>query len=66
MDMQAGKDEDMNVTIEKKYRKLDRSKLKNRKRTIISSEEALKDVVPIDWSDEVLSGVQEASFTVRK
>lgn len=53
------KGEDMNMTVENEYRKLDKSKLKNRKRTVISSEEALKDVTPINWRDEVLEGRKE-------
>lgn len=39
------------------YPKIDfKQLLKNKKTTIVSSEEALKDVTPIDWSDDVLSG----------
>lgn len=53
------KGEDMNMTVENGYRKLDKSKLKNRKRTVISSEQALKDITPINWSDEVLEGTKE-------
>lgn len=30
--------------------------LKNKKTTIVSSKEALKDITPIDWSEDVLSG----------
>lgn len=41
----------------KDYKKIDfKQLLKNKKTTIVSSEEALKDVTPIDWSDDVLSG----------
>lgn len=53
------KGEDMNMTVENGYRKLDQSKLKNRKRTVISSEQALKDTTPINWSDEVMEGTKE-------
>lgn len=43
--------------VEKKKRRLDFSKLSGRKLKIISSEEALKDVIPINnWSIDVLSG----------
>jgi len=35
---------------------LDLSALKNRRIATISSEEALKDVIPIDWGEDVLSG----------
>ena len=30
--------------------------LKNKKTTVISSKEALKDITPIEWSEDVLSG----------
>lgn len=42
--------------VEKKKRRLDFSKLSGRKLKIVSSEEALKDVIPINWSIDVLSG----------
>jgi hypothetical protein len=38
------------------YKSLDLNKLNTKKYTIISSEEALKDIIPINWSKEVLSG----------
>lgn len=38
------------------YKTLDISKLKFREHSIISTEEALKDVTPIDWPDDVLNG----------
>ena len=38
---------------------LDLDKLKNKNSTIISSEEALKDVIPIPWSKEVLSSEKQ-------
>lgn len=59
MNTHERKGEDMNVAVENDYRKLDKSKLKNRKRTVISSEQALKDVTPIEWSDNVLEGTKE-------
>ncbi|AGY77974.1 hypothetical protein [Clostridium autoethanogenum] len=37
-------------------RSLDSNKLKNRKFISISSKEALKEVIPIDWSEDVLTG----------
>lgn len=40
---------------QKEYKRLDLSKI-NFKNTIISTEEALKDIVPIAWSDDVLNG----------
>lgn len=59
MNTRERKGENMNVAVENNYRKLDKSKLKNRKKTVMSSEQALKDVTPIDWSDEVLEGTKE-------
>lgn len=38
------------------YKKLDMNKLFSKKSTIISTKESLKDVVPIEWNNEVLSG----------
>ena len=38
------------------YKKLDMSKLKFSEHSIISTEEALKDVTPIDWPEDVLNG----------
>ena len=38
------------------YKKLEMSKLKFREHSIISTEEALKDVIPIDWPEDVLNG----------
>ncbi|AGY78002.1 hypothetical protein [Clostridium autoethanogenum] len=37
-------------------RSLNLNKLKNRDFISLSSKEALKEVVPIDWSEEVLTG----------
>lgn len=34
------------------YRKLDLSKLKNRKRKIMSTEDSLHDIVPIQWYND--------------
>lgn len=59
MNTHERKGEDMNVAVENDYRKLDKSKLKNRKKTVVSSEQALKDVTPIEWSDDVLEGTKE-------
>lgn len=38
------------------HRQLNLSKILNRPMRIISSEEALKDVTPIQWSENILSG----------
>lgn len=40
----------------KNCKSLDLSKLQNKKSVIISSKEALRDVTPITWSEEVLAG----------
>lgn len=36
------------------YKKFDKTKLKDRKRKIVSSEEALKDIIPIEWGKKPL------------
>lgn len=41
------------------YRKLNLSKLAGRKHRVISSEEALKDITPINWSDDVKNGIRK-------
>lgn len=41
------------------YKNLNRNKLNNRKHHIISSEESLKDVIPIEWSVSVLTGAKQ-------
>ena len=40
-------------------RRLDFSKISNRNTKIVSSEEALKDVKPIEWSEDVLNGKRD-------
>ena len=44
------------------YRRLDFSKLKFSEKTI-STEEALKDITPIQWSEDVLSGKKKVTIT---
>ena len=44
------------------YRKLDMSKLASRKHQTMSSKEALRDVEPIKWSDDVLSGNKKVTI----
>ena len=46
----------------KEYRRLDFSKLKFSE-NIKSTEEALKDIVPIQWSEEILSGKKQVTIT---
>lgn len=38
------------------YKKLNMSKLNDRKRQIISSSDALKEITPINWSKEIQDG----------
>lgn len=48
------------------YRQLDLSKLKNRRRKTLSSTEALNNVTPINWSEDVICGKKKAIFTKEK
>ncbi len=52
----------MKATANAKYKKLDISKLKNRGRIIASSGNALRDITPIKWSDDVLDGTRKIIF----
>jgi hypothetical protein len=44
-------------------KRLDMNKLNSRITKIVPIEEALKDVTPIEWSDEVLSGEKKVVIT---
>lgn len=48
---------------ETQYARFDLQILANKKSRIVSSEEALKDVVPIDWGSEVLEGKKKVLVT---
>lgn len=48
------------------YRRLDLEKLQSRFTEPISTEEALKDVVPMEWPEEVMSGKRKVIITRRK
>ena len=48
------------------YRKLNLEKIESRITKAMSTEEALKDVEPIEWSNEVMSGQQKVTITRRK
>lgn len=48
------------------YRRLDMSKLKNRKIGTMSSEESLKDIVPFNWSEDVLNGKKKVIISRQK
>jgi hypothetical protein len=52
----------MTSTERREYKKLDMSKLIFAD-GFISTEEALKDVTPIEWSDDVLSGKKKVTVT---
>jgi hypothetical protein len=45
------------------YKRLDINKINSRITKIVPMEEALKDVAPIEWSDEVLSGEKKVIVT---
>jgi hypothetical protein len=43
--------------------RLDVNKLNSRIKKVIFTEEALKDVTPIEWSDDILSGKRKLEVT---
>ena len=47
------------------YRKLNMSKLLNRKHKTISTTESLKDITPIQWSESILQGINKAQVDKR-
>ena len=47
------------------YRKLNMSKLSNRKHKTISTTESLKDITPIQWSESVLNGTSNVLIDKR-
>jgi hypothetical protein len=55
-----------NDMMNKKYKPLDLSKLAAKKSTIVSSEESLKDISPINWSKDVLSGKKKIRMDLSK
>lgn len=61
-------DNDMEAVLNDRsdYRRLDMSKLKDRKIGTMSSEEALKDIIPINWSEDVLSGKKKVIISRQK
>lgn len=46
----------------KQFKSLDLNKLNNKKTVIVSSQEALKDVTPINWSEDVLLGKKKITI----
>lgn len=47
------------------YRKLNMSKLNNRKHKTISTAEALQNITPIQWSENVLNGTSKVQIDKR-
>mgnify|MGYP004475755775 FL=1 len=47
----------------KEYPHFDMSILENKKRMTISTTEALKDIIPISWSDDVLNNEKLVTVT---
>lgn len=41
------------------YKKLDRSKLKSRKHTTLSMKEAISQISPMQWNEEVYNGTKK-------
>lgn len=57
------KEEEQNMyTNNQTYRRLDFGKIRNRNTKIVSSEEALKDIKPIEWSEDVLNGKRKVTI----
>jgi len=54
------------MTNNGKYNSLDLKILRSKKSSTISYEESLKDVEPIDWSDEVLSEKKKVTLVDNK
>ena len=40
--------------------------LKDKKRVVITTEESLEDVEPIDWSDDILNGDKQVTITEKE
>lgn len=49
--------------VKTEYNTFDPKSLMEKKRKIISSDEALKDIIPIEWDDEVLRGEKRIIVT---
>lgn len=49
--------DDMEATIKAtEVRKLNKSKLVGRKRTVMSTEDAIKEISVIDWAEDIING----------
>lgn len=44
------------------YRRLDFTKIRSRNTRIVSSEEVLKDIDPVKWSEDVISGKRKVTI----
>lgn len=53
-------------TVETGYRKLNKTKLNNRKRTTITLSDSIENVTPIKWSKDVLNGTKKPSISICK
>jgi len=47
------------IMEESTCRLLDMKKIQNKERVLISAEEALIDVIPIEWNEDVLNGYKQ-------
>ena len=55
------------VVMEKPaYKPLDLGKIKDKKSVLVSTEEALKDVTPIEWDADVLNGNKQVILAPKK
>lgn len=55
-----------NDMMVKKPLKLDVKKIQAKRTTIVSSEESLKDISPMSWSNDVLSGKKKVIMVLDK
>ena len=52
------------ITMKRRnYRSLNMDKIKMKKTRVLSSSEALKDVIPPEWDKEVLSGAKKITLS---
>ena len=54
--MYLQKNQDTMIENKATYKPLDLNKLKDKQHVIISTEDALKDVIPIQWDEDVIRG----------
>ncbi len=55
------------VTMDNKaYKPLNMKMLNSKKSTIVSSQDALKDITPINWSEDVVLGRKKITVSVNK